>query len=354
MLDKLNIIGFKSHGETNLILKSLTFLVGTNSGGKSSAIQSLLLLAQNVENKISSPLNGHLVSIGSFSEARNFITNAKSFEIIVTSGMDVIKASFTPEDASRDETKMEFISTSSNLADYINYLNKNIHYLSANRIGGQDLYSKNFDKYDEFGLNGEYSIDYLEQNKAVILHKNLINSDETPTLGEQVDFWLNYIFSQRINTIPIDGSDKIKAEFVLENGRTVRPKNTGSGLSYIKSILIICLSSKIGDLIIIENPEIHLHPKAQSLLLEFFIKISNSGRQLIIETHSDHFFNGLRVNINNKSISKESVAVNFLTLDSDNMSKTSLINISDNGRIMNTEDNLFDQFSKDMKSIVGF
>ncbi|MBO0565475.1 hypothetical protein EXQ38_04210 [Clostridium botulinum] len=88
----------------------------------------------------------------------------------------------------------------------------------------------------------------------------------------------------------------------------------GSGLSYLISIIIICLSLEENEALIIENPEIHLHPKAQSRLTEFFIFISKANRQLVIETHSDHFFNGVRVAIANGTISNEEVSINFFKL----------------------------------------
>lgn len=74
----------------------------------------------------------------------------------------------------------------------------------------------------------------------------------------------------------------------------------------------MCLGAESDSVIIIENPEIHLHPKAQSKLCEFLYFVSQSGRQLFIETHSDHIFNGLRVGVANGSMNQEDISVNFL------------------------------------------
>lgn len=101
----------------------------------------------------------------------------------------------------------------------------------------------------------------------------------------------------------------------------VRTSNTGSGLSYVVSIIILGLgvgliSQTIDEkpIVIIENPEIHLHPKAQSVLTEFLVWISNF-MQIIIETHSDHIFNGLRKMIKNKNISHENANIFFFNLE---------------------------------------
>lgn len=150
------------------------------------------------------------------------------------------------------------------------------------------------------------------------------------------------------------GTDKVKAEYRLQIGRNIRPKNTGSGISYIISLLIVCLASKKGDVIIVENPEIHLHPKAQSYLVDFFIFIANSGRQLIIETHSDHLFNGVKVAISQSKIPVADVAVHFFRLGKDFVTEHVAIKINDEGHILNSVPDLFDQFTNDLKTLVGF
>jgi predicted ATPase len=59
----------------------------------------------------------------------------------------------------------------------------------------------------------------------------------------------------------------------------------------------MCLSAKEGSTLIIEQPELHLHPKMQTKLTDFFVAISQSGKQCIIETHSEHIINALRYRV---------------------------------------------------------
>ncbi len=354
MLDEIELTDFKSHHSTCVNLNKLSLLVGTNSGGKSSVIQGLLLIIHNITNKTASPLNGHLVSVGTFNEAGNYILNKKSFSLEVTQEKESIKLSFVAPDEGETEPKYNYVSDSEALQSFLNYQNNRIHYLSANRLGGQDLYTKNFDKYDIFGLNGEYAIDYFELHKDDPLEEELQAYLESVTLDAQVNYWLEKIFGQRIVTTSIPGTDKVKAEYRLQIGRNIRPKNTGSGISYIISLLIVCLASKKGDVIIVENPEIHLHPKAQSYLVDFFIFIANSGRQLIIETHSDHLFNGVKVAISQSKIPVADVAVHFFRLGKDFVTEHVAIKINDEGHILNSVPDLFDQFTNDLKTLVGF
>ena len=77
----------------------------------------------------------------------------------------------------------------------------------------------------------------------------------------------------------------------------MRPGNVEAGISYLISILIACLSAPRDSVNIIENPEIHLHPGAKAKACEFFYFVGTAGRQIFIETHSDHIFNGFRAGI---------------------------------------------------------
>lgn len=353
MLNNLYIKDFKCFNELNLELSNLNLLVGTNSSGKSTIIQALLLVVNNITNKTDSPLNGHLVSLGSFSEARNFITNAREFLISTSNDSDKLEIKFFMDQNDEDECICNISTDSKNLKKYLSYNNKNIHYLSAKRIGSQDLYNKNFDKYDEFGIFGEYAIDYFEKNKNKPIEKYLIKDKISSTLGTQVNYWLKNILNSEIETEDIKGTDRVKAQYSYNENRKVRSKNIGSGLSYIISILVICLSSKKDDIIIIENPEIHLHPKAQSALTEFFIFIANSGIQLLIETHSDHIFNGVRKFISKKIIDKEKVSINFFTMNNELLSNHTKVSISDSGKILNYQKDLFDQFDNDLDDLLG-
>ncbi|EMV9621678.1 AAA family ATPase, partial [Campylobacter coli] len=67
-----------------------------------------------------------------------------------------------------------------------------------------------------------------------------------------------------------------------------------TGLNFATKIIIIGLSLKKGDIFIIENPEIHLHPKAISKFADFFAFLVSKGIQVIIETHSNYLLSKLR------------------------------------------------------------
>ena len=96
-----------------------------------------------------------------------------------------------------------------------------------------------------------------------------IDNMEDTTLRSQVAYWLNHILGTTVKTENIQ-DNIIVAYQAPHDVEAYSPLNTGFGTSMVFPILIACLTAKIGDTIIIENPEVHLHPKAQSKLADFF------------------------------------------------------------------------------------
>ncbi len=355
MLSSIKIQNLKSIDSEILDLKNLNILAGMNSSGKSTIIQAILMVIQNISNAYTDPLNGMLVSLGEFSEVKNYNKHTRQFSVCLKEEESFVEITFDDIDGSI-QCKSE--NNSENLLAYLNYHNKHINYLSSNRIGGQDLYNKNYENSHMFGINGEYSVDYFEKNKNNQLHTDLIlKNDYGYTLDGQLNYWLKEILDTEIRTESIAGTDKVKLSYYygnsLNNSRNIRPKNIGAGLSYVISILIAALSATPGDLLLIENPEIQLHPKAQSKLTDFLSFVSSKGIQMIIETHSDHVFNGVRKGILRGTIKKEQVAMYFFKINDNYNSMISRVFINDSGVVENNIIGLFDQFDDDLDELLG-
>jgi len=351
MISNLKIKNFKSFDDVEVDLNNFTLLTGMNSAGKSTIIQAILLAVQNITEYGRFPLNGRLVSLGQFSDVRNFVKNAKEFNIEVSSRGDYVSFNFTED----DKVNCEINKSSEVLVDYLHQKNHHVSYISSKRIGSQDLYDKNYDSYSNYGVFGEYAIDYLENQKSNPIEDYLIKEKSFgKTLEIQVNYWLNYILNCEISTEDISGTDQVRVKYKYSKSRYVRPKHIGSGLSYIISLLISVLSSEKDDLVIIENPEIHLHPSAQSKVTEFLTFAAENGVKLIIETHSDHIFNGVRKSIFNNVISTENLSVYFLKLNKDFLTSPVKIEFSSTGDVENHQRGLFDQFDEDLDEMLGF
>jgi len=185
------------------------------------------------------------------------------------------------------------------------------------------------------------------------LDDELIMDPAQETLEYQVNYWLSYIVNASVSTEDNIGPEFLSAYYTPTSGRQTRPSDVGSGIGYIVSVIIMCLASKPGDIIIIENPEIHLHPSAQSNVCRFLYFIASAGRQLFVETHSDHIFNGIRKGIATGQMEPENISVSFFSLDEKRCTINSKIEFGKRGRILNAVDGLFDQFDIDLNAMIG-
>jgi predicted ATPase len=71
--------------------------------------------------------------------------------------------------------------------------------------------------------------------------------------------------------------------------------DTGCGYSQVLPLLVKCLTAEPGALVMIEQPELHLNPALQVRIAEFLVAMSRAGKQLLVETHSEHIVNTVRV-----------------------------------------------------------
>lgn len=336
MIKKLFVKGLKSISDIEINCAKLNIITGTNSSGKSTLLQALLIAAQNTNSNMG--LNGDYISLGDFTVAKNFNISDKSICIGIETESQKIENLCFDEDGI---TQNDFYQK-----DW------NIKYLSCDRIGAKDIYTKKFTDDKDVGVNGEYTIFSLEKYKSDILPETLTANQDSYTLISQVNYWLNYILGASIFTEDVVGTDYVKCFYITSEGKQVRPKNIGAGLSYLISVLVMCLLSNEDDILIIENPEIHLHPQAQSKVCEFLYFIAKSGRQLFIETHSDHIFNGVRAGIATEQMDSKDISVNFFAMDTKNCTYNTEVKFGKRGRILNYVDGLFDQFDIDLNRML--
>jgi predicted ATPase len=119
----------------------------------------------------------------------------------------------------------------------------------------------------------------------------------------------------------------------------------GFGVSQILPILVECLRTAERETIILEQPEIHLHPSLQSKLADFFICMAKAGKNLVIETHSEHLINRLCLRIAQEESNDTRNLINILFISFDEQNKTSisrLVEINKYGEIENWPVGFFD------------
>jgi predicted ATPase len=122
--------------------------------------------------------------------------------------------------------------------------------------------------------------------------------------------------------------------------------DVGFGVSQILPIIVECLRMAEGETIILEQPEIHLHPSLQSKLADFFICMAKSGKNLVVETHSEHFINRLCLRIAQEESNDTRNLINILFVSYDEENKSSIakpIEINKYGEIENWPVGFFDE-----------
>lgn len=173
-----------------------------------------------------------------------------------------------------------------------------VRYLGPLREAPHVLYDPGPSKRD-LGVVGEYSAAVLHaQARTPVLMPTPHGRPERRLLGEALDFWLR--------EIGLVESARSKDEGRMGIGLSVTPKgidrevdltSVGVGVSQVLPVILLCLLAEPGTLVILEQPELHLHPKLQQDLADFLLACTLAGRQLVIETHSEHLVNRLRYRI---------------------------------------------------------
>ena len=139
--------------------------------------------------------------------------------------------------------------------------------------------------------------------------------------------------------------------FSLTVGGHVLPM-LGTGISQILPVLTLCLTARRGDLVLLEQPELHLNPSIQQKLAEFLLAMSQVDRQIIVETHSEYFVTRLRlIQARNEKISKH---IKLLFVEKTPESGTVYREVETNsfGEIQDWPKGFFDQASNDLRELM--
>jgi predicted ATPase len=227
-----------------------------------------------------------------------------------------------------------------------------IHYVSADRIGPKDFYLKeNLGKFINVGAKGEMIANVIAHKKDELVNDILYLGEDAKTLEQQIQEWLKVIFGEAKFKVE-DKGDIIYLYFNTKNDANwYKPSNVGFGFSYILPIIVSGLIAKEGEILIVENPEAHLHPRAQSKLTQFLSKVASTGVQVFIESHSEHILNGLRIASINQDIDINNEDISILYFHEKEEGYFTEIPILVNGDIAQWPDGFFDQTNQDLTKI---
>ena len=154
--------------------------------------------------------------------------------------------------------------------------------------------------------------------------------------------------------------DAVSLRYRFEARRGVsnsfRATNVGFGVSYTLPVVVAILSASPGDLILLEAPEAHLHPRGQSRLGELLARAASSGVQILVETHSDHVMNGVRVAVHEGLLPSNNAGFLYFGWDpklEDGATSVRQIVMDEDGRINDWPDGFFDEMDRNLEILLG-
>lgn len=336
MIKRLHLENFKCFEDETIELSGLNILTGLNGMGKSSVIQSLLLLRQNYENGLLTTynrlgLNGEYINIGNTNDLLYRYFKNKDISISIDTDEGIHPGWFWEVGDNSDFLDLFLKSIDVENINQLSLFNTKFHYLNAERIGPRPYYETSpfkVGQQNQIGVRGEYAANYFsfyrgkkipipELRYTENIHKKNDGGDGL-SLYQQVNEWLSVIrpgAEVRVSDQPESGTNTLSFEFInsKDNPGPYRSQNVGFGLTYVFPLLVAILASEKGTLLLLENPEAHVHPRGQAELGVLLAKAAANGVQLIVETHSDHILNGVRYAVKENMINKDDVNLMFFT-----------------------------------------
>lgn len=321
MICTVHLHNFKCWMHEDIPLGAFTLVTGLNGSGKSTLLQSLLVLRQSHDQRLLPgrlAINGELVTLGTGRDA--FCEQAEDDELglglswtdgehrawrfVYDQAADVLES---PRGGQDSPERPPFAGE--------------VFHLSAERLGPRVVTEVSDFRVRikrEIGSRGELAGHFLglhgEQPIGVadLAHPNAVSHQ----LIHQVEAWLSEITpGARLHVGQHRDLDavQIRYSFAGAAGPTneYRSTNVGFGLSYTLPILVATLAARPGALIVVENPEAHLHPRGQVRIAELLARASANGVQVLVETHSDHVLNGVRLAVHDGVLPSAQTRVHF-------------------------------------------
>lgn len=389
MLRRIDLWHFKCFTLLKLPLCPLTLLSGANASGKSSVLQALALLHQTMrEHEWSSRLmlNGSVVRLGTVADVIDQMHGRRSVEMALLDGEREFQWEFTGEraemsmevarvrsvhgDAGKDEPKLlrhllpwshgEALEGSF-WAGSLQARLCGLTYLTAERMGPRETYPLEDPGYAPVvGPRGEHAASVLYFGGDARVLGGLTVEDVPPTRLRQIEAHMNRFFPGcELSVGKVPQANAVTLGLRTSKGMDFhRPIHTGFGLTQVLPIVVAALSAAKEDLLLIENPEVHLHPSGQAAMGEFLAEVAAAGVQVILETHSDHVLNGIRRAVKRGALPPEDAALHFFRLrqedESDGAAQVQSLVLDRDGNLDTWPEGFFDQFDRDMNYFVGW
>lgn len=341
MITSVHIKNFKCFTDLKLDLAPITVLAGLNSSGKSTVLQALRMWGQR----------GLLSEYGPEEGLRSSLGGA--YSICVTCHNGEASTLFDVQHTEHDDE-----------ADYVVLQRRQpVYFIGASRLGPQTfLPLRVSNDNDHVGENGEYIVDILRRHLlGGSVSERLRRNVKLAGVRDNINGWLQELSPG----VTFDYHPTVEADIGRTEFSSRRPANVGYGLSYVLPIVVSVLSLSSNAMkrtqpediflpvLLIENPEAHLHPRGQTMMGRFLAYAAACGVQCVVETHSEHILNGIRLAIKEDSLEAHNAVAYFFEY-SFSEEKTSVQPIFFNkyGGCDNWPDGFFDESEKTLLELV--
>lgn len=390
MITRLQLRNLKCFEKLSLPLAPLTLLTGFNAAGKSSAVHGLLLLAQAIRQGGRSsrlPLNGPLVRLGTPGDLLGHAGGAElgfgvesvDASIYWTLGPGEERTGHTLSISSIDwdcgtengrvvlENNLPLSALTPDCAPSpVHNLSKSLGdtlFISAIRAGMNEAFPSPEEPdpiWADVSATGEHAAWWFSSMADEdVAEQRRHPSEPIALLRHQFNAWAGELFpGAEANAQRIAGTNFVRLELrthVADAWR--RPANIGYGFSYVFPILVAGLLARPGQILVVDSPEAHLHPMGQSRMGRFLAAVATSGVQVIVETHSDHVLNGVRLAVRDGKLLPEQLAVHFFNQPPRTEKAPAhviALRVDKNGNLSEWPQGFFDQAEKDLAALTGW
>ncbi|QKV92105.1 DUF3696 domain-containing protein [Streptomyces sp. NA02950] len=360
MIDRLALTNFKAFQQVDLPLGPLTLLTGLNSSGKSSVLQALALLHQSYA---AGDLDwagqmAEVIAQGGRAPAHDSGLLLNGELVRLGTGRDVLHEDFTGDDPEimlavsegphrycwyvRYEAEQNLLPLSDvalpltsesvaarpagDAAVIPNYFTAGFQYLHADRISPAEFYPRDHQVAIGrrfLGVRGEHTVNFLRQHARDEVPAGPLRHPraQSSLLLAQAAAWMGELCpGVDIRADAIANTDSVRLSYGFGEGALTstqrrRPTNVGFGLTYALPIVVACLTARPGSLVLLENPEAHLHPQGQTRMAKLAAAAAAQGAQLIVETHSDHVLNGVRLSVKEGLLAPDQAVLHYFRGD---------------------------------------
>ena len=334
MITSLNIQNFKSINELNIPFGKLSVLSGMNSSGKSTVIQGIRILERFNHKKIPVLLPG----TGDLRHMAHIPSKQVLFSCVRMSGTHKVKSEYISL-ASEFKSENPSITVSSEPNTAFDEGFPTCVYIGANRLGPQNFLpaTDSSGPLSDLGERCEYVYEFIERfGDSTVAPAVRHPKARGDTLNYNLIGWLQEIAPG--TDFQISESDRRHGILTVDfDGHT--PIHVGFGLSCILPVIVAALGITIPypatrcPILLIENPEAHLHPQGQTKIAELIALATKNGMQIVVETHSDHFIDGIRLAVKERQIDSKDVCLHYFTKNEEQITTVESPVLDENGKL---------------------